>query len=689
MEQSILVVEDSSTQAERVRLLLEGEGHRVTVASNGREGLEIVRSARPDLIISDVVMPEMDGYAFCRAVKSDEATRRIPFVLLTERKDPLNIILGLERGADNFITKPFENDQLLERVRRIFEQLEHRRKGHLEVEVAVHVGGREMILSADKQQIIELLFSTFEDLGRINTQLAESQRTVEEYARRLEAKVQERTEQLRSLFDGVPVGLYRTAPDGRILDANLALVQMLGYLDRETLLGVNVVDLYVDGEQREGWQARIGREGLIRDFEAQFRRRDGTTIWVQDSARAVRDETGRVRHYEGSLQDITERKRAEAEIGRQREALMQREKLAAMGELLAGVAHELNNPLSVVMGHAALLRRASGGGAPGGRAEKIEKAAERCARIVKNFLALARQHPPERSRVWLNQVVEEAVELLAYQLRVDDMAVSLDLGDDLPDLWADPHQLHQVVINLVSNAHDAMREESSPRGLTLATRYDRGRRRVILRVADTGRGMTPEVQARIFEPFFTTKPPGQGTGLGLPLCQGIVEGHGGSIQVESQPGEGTAFLVELPVEAAPDTDASALAAEAGAPVAGKAILVVDDEPDVASVLAEMLADDGHRVDTAASGAHALQKLGERDYDLIVSDIRMPDLDGPGLYREVERRYPRLLGRIIFLTGDTLSPGTSEFLALTKAPSLSKPFQQDDVRRAVQRALRPA
>ena len=157
---TILVVEDSPTQAERLRLLLETEGHRVDVARNGREGLERARLAPPDLIISDVVMPEMDGYAFCRAVKSTETLRRIPFVLLTERNTPADIIQGFERGADNFITKPFEDEHLLARVRRIFEHLELRRQGRLDVEIALNVGGRSIVINADKQQMIELLFAT-------------------------------------------------------------------------------------------------------------------------------------------------------------------------------------------------------------------------------------------------------------------------------------------------------------------------------------------------------------------------------------------------------------------------------------------------------------------------------------------------------------------------------------------------
>jgi two-component system NtrC family sensor kinase len=308
---------------------------------------------------------------------------------------------------------------------------------------------------------------------------------------------------------------------------------------------------------------------------------------------------------------------------------------------------------------------------------------------VRNFLALARQYPPERQQVKLNQIVQEAVELLAYPLRVDDVEVKLDLVPDLPVLWADPHQLHQVLVNLVTNAHQAMRETPPPRRLTLTTRFEPAHGRVSLEVTDTGPGIPPPVRARIFEPFFTTKPAGQGTGLGLSLCLGIIEEHRGTIQVvETSPGGGTTFRIELPVDprtAAPE----ALEAEALPPVQGKSILVVDDEPEIAETLRDMLANDGHQVETAANGVIALSKLRERDYELVLSDLKMPELDGPGLYREIERSYPGLRRRVIFITGDALSPGTREFLANTEVHSVGKPFVLDEVRRVIRQALQSA
>ncbi|OGK82546.1 MAG: hypothetical protein A2X52_05270, partial [Candidatus Rokubacteria bacterium GWC2_70_16] len=283
------------------------------------------------------------------------------------------------------------------------------------------------------------------------------------------------------------------------------------------------------------------------------------------------------RMAESLERSVSARLEAEQRLRREQEVLYQSEKLAAMGELLAGVAHELNNPLAVIMGRTALLRQALGTGPAAAQAEKIAAAAERCARLVKNFLALARKSPPQRQPVELNRVVQETLELLAYPLRVDSVEVVQALADDLPVIWADPHQLHQVVINLATNAHQAMRETTGPRRLTLATRFDAAQGGVVLEIADTGPGIPSEIRPRIFEPFFTTKPQGQGTGLGLSLCQGIVEGHGGSIRLESRPGQGAVFVVELPPGAPPSVESEAAAVEAPPRIRGKAILVVDDE----------------------------------------------------------------------------------------------------------------
>jgi len=380
---------------------------------------------------------------------------------------------------------------------------------------------------------------------------------------------------------------------------------------------------------------------------------------------------------------LEEHNRSLEETVRQRtERLMQSEKLAAMGSLLAGVAHELNNPLTVLSGQAQLMI-GQGDAASGRRATTIQRAADRCVRIVRNFLALARQQPPERHEVVLKQVVDGALELVAYELRTEGIELAVEVPEGLPLLWADAHQLHQVLVNMLVNAQHAMRRQPEPRRLAIRVRHVGAHVRV--EIADTGRGIPPEVLARIFEPFFTTKPTGEGTGLGLSLCRGIVEDHGGTITVESVPGR-TTFGIELPVTPPPPT-VTRKAAAAAAPMATPSrVLIVDDEAEVAEVIAEAIARDGHRTDIASDGAMALDMLAQHAYDAVVSDTKMPVMDGEGFYGELAQRFPTLRRRIMFLTGDVLSHAKRTFLEGTGAPVLSKPCDLDEVRRVLNGVL---
>jgi len=381
-----------------------------------------------------------------------------------------------------------------------------------------------------------------------------------------------------------------------------------------------------------------------------------------------------------------ERQCAREQMQRQQEALFQREKLAAMGSLLASVAHELNNPLAIVLLQADLLQEEAGQGPLAELTTELTQAATRCERLVRQFLTLARQHTPERSAVALNPLVTETVALLAPSFQVDNITVHLHLADDLPLLWADPHQLQQVVVNLLTNAQQALRDVAAPRQLTITTQGDAAHSRVTLAVADTGPGIPPALQARIFEPFFTTKPPGVGTGLGLSLCRGIIEEHGGTLRVTSCPGQGTTFHVGLPVGVVLATTPVRPGAADGPVVRSCAILLVEDEPGIANGLARLLRRDGHTVDMAANGRLALAKLQARAFDLLLSDVCMPELDGPGLYRILAQQQPHLCQRIIFLTGDTLAPETKSFLEQSGARCLEKPFTIATVRRVLQQVL---
>ena len=477
--------------------------------------------------------------------------------------------------------------------------------------------------------------------------------------------------------------------DGTIRYESPAVLRILGWEPHE-LEGRGAFEFMP--EEDAGRAAALlaelhGTPGATGTLEFRFRHKDGSWRTLEAIGKNMLDHP-MLGGFVVNSRDVTERRRVEDELARQQTARIQSEKLADMGTLLAGVAHELNNPLTVVSGYSSILRQTLGDGPSRERLDRIAAAAERCVRIVRNFLALARQHPPERQKVDVNRVVREAVELLAYPLRVDNIEVRLELAEDLPTLWADPHQLHQVVVNLITNAHQAMHGGTAGRRLTLRTGFRSADSRVSLEVIDTGSGIPPEALGRIFEPFFTTKPVGQGTGLGLPLCLGIVEAHGGTLRVDSRVGEGTTLTIELPVGAAPAGDAKAASPEHRALPPGRRVLVVDDEPDVAGVLVDLLRAEHEQVEAVADGRAALEKIEGAAYDLILCDVRMPGLDGPELYRALRLLHPALLPRFVFLTGDTLNPESREFVQQTGAPCISKPFDFDEVYRVIGRALRP-
>jgi two-component system NtrC family sensor kinase len=380
-----------------------------------------------------------------------------------------------------------------------------------------------------------------------------------------------------------------------------------------------------------------------------------------------------------------------AERQRMQETLFQQEKLAALGTLLANVAHELNNPLAVATLQLNNLQeeRTSETGADD-NLDILRQAIDRCQSVVQSFLSLARQQSPTHSAVALNAVIGDVLVLLEHALQADGITVERQLAEDLPMVMADPHQLHHVVANLITNAHHALRQTAPPRYLRLTTVAHAKRHEIILEVADSGPGIPYELQRRIFDPFFTTKAAGEGSGLGLPLCRNIIESHEGSLYITSEPGHGTTAHVTLPVVASeaserPSPEASARP-EAPSQTAGGAILLIDDELGVQKALGRLLQRRGHAVTIASNGREGLLALEAHTYEVILCDMRMPDLDGPGFYRELERRYPDLLSRTIFLTGDTLTQEAQVFFAQVDRPRLIKPFNIQDVRRVIEQVL---
>ncbi|MFZ1429699.1 MAG: PAS domain S-box protein [Geminicoccaceae bacterium] len=498
--------------------------------------------------------------------------------------------------------------------------------------------------------------------------------------KRAEAALRASEQRFRSIAEAHPMPLVIVRlSDGRLCFANEPFVSLF-QLEGKALDQLTPEAFYADPAERRHFLETMRDQGAVNGLEQILRRLDGTTFFAATTSQRI--------EYEGdeafvtSVVDLTERKAAEAEIRRQREALHQNEKLTALGSLLAGVAHELNNPLSVVVGYSSMLKELAQDDATRQRAERVHAAAERCARIVKTFLAMARSRPPKRGPVAINEVIEDALDLAGYGLRTADVEITREFDAELPQIWGDSDQLHQVFTNLIVNAQQALLQAAPPRRLRLRTM--RHGDELQIEIEDNGPGIDDDVQTRIFEPFFTTKPQGVGTGVGLSVCHGIVAAHQGRIIVASRLGHGTRFVVTLPIRsdmlAAGERSAPALAS----PKTTGRVLVVDDEKEIGELVAEHLRRDGLIVEVVTSGRAALGRLESRTFDLVVSDLRMPDLDGPALLEVLRQRHPQLARRLVLITGDALRAEVNTVIQEANLPVFEKPLDlmalRDQVRR---------
>ena len=616
------------------------------------------------------------------------------------------------------------------------------------------------------------------------------------------------------LFESLQEGIYVITSDERLIDVNPALVRMLGYDSKDELMARTFADILPNEEQRRQRRQQVETQPVVQGREISLTRKDGSVLVCLNTAGVVRDTSGHVVRYHGTVMDITERREMErrlyqqqefarrlvdsfpdlifalditgrytfvsprvrdilgyepdetlntefgsrthmedrpallslfgeivagrqsfaslevrvrnqqgewrrlrchfsplfnesgsiegviisgrdvTELKRLEEQLIQAEKLAAMGQMLAGVAHELNNPLTAILGVTELLREREGFEESTKRQlDLTHRQARRAARIVQNLLEFSRPASPQKNPLDVNTLIERTLQLQDHSLRRNNIQAEFQPQPDLPAVVGDANQLIQVFLNLVSNAEQAIREVRE--GGRIQIRIGRIGAHISITVQDDGVGIAPEALPRLFDPFYTTKRPGGGTGLGLSICMSIVREHGGSIDVETLPAGGSAFTVYLPV--APDQEAPSSSDSGGSEtlpqvsiLKGRSILVLDDEESIRMLLDESLSAQGMRVSTAATPREATEMIGRQSYDVLLCDLNLSSSGFAAGGQEATTQILSAAGAtkpaVVFMTGDLIDPNTSK---PGEPKRLQKPFRVSDVLAVLREICSPA
>jgi PAS domain S-box-containing protein len=502
-------------------------------------------------------------------------------------------------------------------------------------------------------------------------------------------KLRDAEAKYRGMFENAIEGIYQSTPDGRYLAVNAALARMYGYETPEEMMAA-VSDIqaqiYVDPEYRRRFKEEIESAGVVRALEYRVRRRDGTTLWISESARAVRGADGSIRYYEGFIEDINERKTSEAERLRLEKQVLRSQKMDALGTLASGMAHDFNNVLCAIIGYTELAMLDPQ--VKGNTRENLNMAlrsAERARDLIKRILAFSRPGDAQYRPLKISPILKETAQLLNATLP-SSIEIEMDIRTEEDVVLADASEMHQVIMNLGVNAKHAMSAKGGRLefGLELAAldsvpaarlaltpgRY------VHLQIRDTGCGMSREVLERVFEPFFTTKPVGRGTGLGLTFVHKMVNRCNGRIDVESEEGKGTTFHLYFPHSTVPPAPVTPERAEE-LPGQHEQILVVDDEVLLLSMMQQRLRRIGYYVITRADSVSAIETFSAdpRKFDLVITDHTMPSIQGADLAERIGDIRPDM--PVILVTGLNPAPNLlhSRFAALRAVMSKPVDFVQ--------------
>ncbi|MBR9981527.1 MAG: response regulator [Desulfatitalea sp.] len=672
----ILIVDDKEEHRYLLEALLKGHGYGVHTATNGVEALETLQSGPTGIIISDILMPVMDGYELCRKVRSDARLRHIPFIFYTATyTGAQDEIFARKLGADRFLVKPCEPDLFLSAVQ--------------EVIATAKPGSSASENPAQEDEVLKLYNERL--VRKLEQKMLQLEKEVR-LRREAEAVLRESEEKYKSILDNIEDGYFEVDLAGRLTFFNPSVCRILGYSSAE-LLGMHY-SAYMDPENaRKVYETfnRVYTTGTpFRAVDWMLMTKTGAECHIDTSISLIKAADGRPIGFRGVAKEVTERKRAEKAQKALEEQLHQAQKMESVGRLAGGVAHDFNNLLTIILGYGEmLLDDLAVDDTLLEPLTQIYDAGLRARGLTRQLLAFSRKQVLEMKVVDVNHVVTGFDKLLR-RLIGEDIQVVLALTPESLPAMADTAQLEQVLMNLAVNARDAMPDGGTFRIETAMVEFDDTYVQnkpdvmpgsyVMIGVSDTGCGMDKSTLDRLFEPFFTTKGTDQGTGLGLATSYGIVRQHGGSIWVYSEPGDGTTFKIYLPI--CFDKGRGAMVPAKGLPPSPApgmvTALIVEDDPALRKLAGRILKGHGYVVVMADDTADAMVRASAHDgpIHLVLTDVIMPGMKGPELFEQIRDRHPG--ARALYMSGYTDNMIANHGVLKEGIHFVQKPFSANDL-----------
>lgn len=662
----ILVVDDEPGIRDMLFLELDAQGYQVTTASNGAEAWDKIRQQNFDLVISDLKMPEMEGIGLLENIK--KAYPRLEVIMATGYGTVKDAVAAIKGGAYDFILKPFHLDELNALIEKALEKRE------LKTLVALYEASQILFSTMDLNRLLDVIMNLLHsvlgaDEGSIMLLNEEKKLTIAA-CHGLPVDI---TQQVQLEIGERIAGLVAKEKKGRLFINGLENYPECRGMQRHRNIHSSIVCPLLSQDELLGVlnlsRTNEGGNFTLSDLQS-------ASIFASQAALAIQN---------AKLYSALERAYKQLESAQAQ--LVQSEKLASVGRLVSGVAHELNNPLTAIVGYSQLAIETRNLSEIEKQLPIIYSQAQRCGNIVKDLLLFGRAQKLKYEPVDPCLLIEDVLKGLPFELGKKDVAVKKVFPSRPIVIQSDPHLLKRVFSNILVNAYQAMEKLSRKKVIEIAVREVGERLRISFK--DNGTGVAKEHIARIFDPFYTTKEVGKGTGLGLSLSYGIIKEHGGTIAVQSKEGEETIFIIELPLKAKAEDCVSVNEPSRRVHIklrAGSRILLAEDEEFLGDLVRDILKDQNYHLDRAVDGSAALEKLKLCDYDIVLCDYHLPELNGMQVCERIKKLKPELAQRFIFITGSTQFMQTfNSFLRENNLSCLLKPFTKEELISAINAA----